>query len=67
MKRLFLILIATVAICCLMVGCGTSSQGNGEFAEENIEVKYAAGFRLSQGDGYRRIDVVDPWDTTRLL
>ena len=67
MKRLHLILIATVAICCLMVGCGASSQGNGEFAEENIEVKYAAGFRLSQGEGYRRIDVVDPWDTTRLL
>lgn len=36
-------------------------------ADSLLPVAYAHGFRLSQGDGYIQADIINPWDTTRLL
>lgn len=49
------------------MGCGNAPSGNESTQEEIVEVEYADGFRLSQGEGYRCIDIVNPWDTTQLL
>ena len=67
MKRLSLYIAALLLLLCLMLGCSNGSSSDATFQEEALEVRYAAGFRLAQGEGYRRIDIVNPWDTTRLL
>lgn len=67
MKRLSLYIIALFFLPFLMSGCGSDSSTESDLREEVIEVKYAAGFRLGRGEGYRRIDIVNPWDTTGLL
>ena len=67
MKRILFHIIAIV-ITTWCMGCGNKpSSHNSTFVEEPIAVEYAQGFRMAQGDGYSRIDIVNPWDTTALL
>ena len=51
------------------VGCSNkaSQQGSKTSDEEPVAIEYAQGFRMAQGNGYYRIDIVNPWDTTALL
>ena len=67
MKRYIFHTIAIV-ITAWCIGCSSkpASQSN-TYAEEPIPVEYAQGFRMALGDGYNRIDIVNPWDTTALL
>lgn len=67
MKRLVFYIIVLMFLSSLMTSCRNGSSAEDDFQEEILEVKYADGFRLVQGEGYRRIDIVNPWDTTRLL
>ena len=51
-------------------GCSArkSEEGKGDdTAQQLLPVKYASGFKLSQGDGYICAELTNPWDTTRLL
>ncbi len=56
----FLLMFFTVAC----GGTGPQSQLNALGKEE---VRYAKGFTLSYFDGYTVADVINPWDTTKLL
>lgn len=67
MKRFIFHTIAIV-ITAWCIGCSNKpSSHNNTFVEEPIAVEYAQGFRMAQGNGYSRIDIVNPWDTTALL
>lgn len=70
--RIVLLHLSTYTLGCLllaiMFSCShNNSSTSAQLQEKEITVKYAQGFRLSEGDGYRRIDIVNPWDTTRFL
>lgn len=68
MKRVLFHTIAMV-LTIWSVGCSNkaSQQGNKTSDEEPVAIEYAQGFRMAQGNGYYRIDIVNPWDTTALL
>ena len=66
-KRIYL-LIAVVITTLYWVGCSNKPASDHSVTYESpIVVEYAQGFRMAQGDGYCRIDIVNPWDTTTLL
>ena len=66
-KRIYL-LIAVVITTLYWVGCSNKPASDHSVCCGNpIVVEYAQGFRMAQGDGYCRIDIVNPWDTTTLL
>lgn len=68
--RPILYVIHTSILLCLTLLLPTacnSKSNTSHCNEQSITVKYAKGFTLSQGNGYRRIDIIDPWDTTQLL
>lgn len=67
MKRNVLYIVLGVLLSGLLAGCGSASSEDTNLREEVVDVKYADGFRLVQGEGYRCIDIVNPWDTTQLL
>lgn len=61
-------IVLIIGIALSVVSCSNNSASNScDFNEKPLVVKYAQGFTLSQGEGYRRIDIINPWDTTRLL
>ena len=66
-KSIFLsIATCIVTLCC--IGCSQKSTSNNSAHNETaIAVEYAQGFRMAQGNGYQRIDIINPWDTTSLL
>lgn len=68
MKRVLFHTIAMV-LTIWSVGCSNkaSQQGSKTSDEEPVAIEYAQGFRMAQGNGYYRIDIVNPWDTTALL
>lgn len=68
MKRGISIILLLITLTYLP-SCSTKSQSHHQsnHTESVIPVHYAQGFRLWQGDGYKRIDIVNPWDTTQLL
>ena len=66
-KRIYL-LIAVVITTLYWVGCSNKpASDHSVTCESPIVVEYAQGFRMAQSDGYCRIDIVNPWDTTTLL
>lgn len=73
MKRLALrlaIFAAAISMLAATGGCSArkSEEGKGDdTAQQLLPVKYASGFKLSQGDGYICAELTNPWDTTRLL
>lgn len=73
MKRVaFRLTLFTAAICLLAAtgGCSArrnSATGDNETPQQLLPVKYARGFKLSQGMGYICAELAYPWDTTRLL
>ena len=68
MKRVLFHTIAMV-LTIWSVGCSSkaSQQGSKTSDEEPVAIEYAQGFRMAQGNGYYRIDIVNPWDTSALL
>lgn len=58
-------LLAWLLICPFLSGCWGGA--NEHFDEEPVAVDYAQGFKLSLGDGYRRIDIVNPWKEGEIL
>ena len=67
LKSIFLF-IATCIVATWFVGCSNkSASGHSVCNESTIVVEFAQGFRMAQGDGYCRIDIINPWDTTTLL
>lgn len=65
MRNFVTYIFACLLLCPLLVGCGGGA--NGPFDEEPVVVEYAQGFKLSQGEGYRRIDIVNPWKEGKIL
>ncbi len=63
-------ILASCIFLCMTTMLLTACYNNSHIShadEQPIDVKYAQGFALSQGNGYRRIDIINPWDTTRML
>lgn len=68
MKRILLHAITATSILLLSIGCSnTATSHTSSLHEKSIAVEYAQGFRMAQGDGYQRIDIINPWDTTTIL
>lgn len=68
MKSIISHIIGALLIIGASVSCNSGKeQRSCTLSEESVTVAYAQGFRLSQGDGYRRVDIINPWDTTQLL
>ena len=68
MKRISLYVALLLLASTLMAGCQNGNNRTSAMLDEvDVTVAYAQGFRLAQGDGYRRIDIINPWDTTTLL
>lgn len=73
MKRLALYITVVTAIICLLAtlpGCSSHHNKKSDGKDTPLQllpVKYARGFKLSQGDGYISAELISPWDTTRLL
>ncbi|MBO7317376.1 MAG: ABC transporter substrate-binding protein [Bacteroidales bacterium] len=62
------LLIATAILMLWCSGCGSTSMADASTIDEQpIAIEYAQGYRMAQGEGYTRIDIVNPWDTTTLL
>lgn len=62
--HILLLLLTSIVV----MGCNNNDTTTAtHFHEVSVPVTYAQGFRLAEGDGYRRIDIVNPWDTTTLL
>ncbi len=61
-------IIISIVFATICVGCkNNNTASHTSLPEEVIEVKYAQGFRAYQGNGYQRYEIINPWDTTRLL
>ena len=70
MRRIRSILLLSIAIVItiLLLGCGNKASNQpSTLPEQEIAVEYAQGFRMYQGNGYQRIDIINPWDRTTLL
>ena len=67
MNKTFIHIASILLTTLLFIGCSNTSQDEKEFDETELDIEYAQGFRLAQGEGYRRIDIMNPWDTTALL
>ena len=68
MKRLFIHIITIATTVALLIACSNKpSSQHTTLEERNIVVEHAQGFRMAQGNGYCRIEIVNPWDTTALL
>lgn len=52
-------------MCLLPISCG--SRHNIAAEEEELPLKYASLLRMSTGDGYTRVCIKNPWDTTGIL
>ncbi len=65
MKSLLQHTIALLLVCYLLTGCSTGTKN--VFNEEPIPVEHAQGFKLYQGEGYRRIDITNPWKEGEIL
>ena len=54
----------------LLTGCSskqTETVQDGITPDSLLPVAYAQGFKLTQREGYIRADIINPWDTTRML
>lgn len=52
----------------LLAGCsGSGSSGSKSASEREIPLRHSRLLRMSEGDGYVRAEMVNPWDTTKLL
>lgn len=65
MRHFVTYIFAYLLLCPLLLSCGGGAKGH--FDEEPVAVEYAQGFKLSQGEGYRRIDIVNPWQAGEIL
>lgn len=66
-KRYFNILLILLP---LLVSCGQHSGGNHQHVtgqHDVPQIKYAKGFKMARFDDYTRIDIRNPWDTTRTM
>lgn len=50
-----------------LVSCRGGGSGQGADAVKNSANSYARGFTVSDGDGYKVVDVINPWDTLKIL
>ncbi|MDR3141349.1 MAG: ABC transporter substrate-binding protein [Tannerellaceae bacterium] len=60
----------TLFICFLFLAAACSQPGkhvSAAAADGPDSIRYAKGFTVERCDGYIAVDVIDPWDTTRLL
>lgn len=48
-----------------LCGCRGGAPGYGEVAGTEIPLHYAAGFRITECEGYTAVSLRDPWDTLR--
>lgn len=60
MIRTFLILLIAI-----VSGCSQSSQTDNTLTQK--EIKYAKGFTIGSGNGYKVIEVTNPWQPTSML
>lgn len=64
-------MLAACLLGCMLAACSHRARHAGTDTGADscavITTEYARGFRLLQGDGYVRADIINPWDTTRLL
>ena len=66
-RRIAYLLLIVLASLTTIACQNASTTPDGKWQEEAIPTRYASGFTMWQGEGYRRIEIVNPWDTTRLL
>ncbi|MFI3321200.1 MAG: ABC transporter substrate-binding protein [Rikenellaceae bacterium] len=62
MLRKFFSLLLFISIA---IGCSQNSSFNGEL--ESVEISHAKCFRIFKGEGYKTVELINPWDTTKLL
>ena len=55
--------ILFVLMCLLFSACGDAERDNGV----DIECSHASLLRMRQNDGFIKADVINPWDTTKIL
>lgn len=73
MRRVTFHLILFTAVMCLLATAAGCSARHDRESESNdtpqqiVPVKYARGYKLTQGKGYICAELTYPWDTTRLL
>ena len=67
MKKL--LLSAQIGIICLLLStCGGGNKStSASFNEELIPMKYAENLLMMKGEGYTRVQLRNPWDTTSVL
>ena len=51
----------------VLVSCGLQSKNINNNLLDVVPLRHAKGFTIAQGDGYKVVNVVNPWDTTHLL
>ncbi len=61
-RRLIVALLLTAALC----GCRGGGPGYGEVPGTEVPLHYAAGFRITECEGYTAVFLRDPWDTLRI-
>ncbi len=52
-------------LCLLLLSCGGGHHGAPD--EKEIPMEYASFLRMYEGEGYTRVTITNPWDTTQLL
>lgn len=70
MRNIFYPAILLLTCIGILTGCQSrqaETETKNVATDSVLPVTYARGFRLLQGDGYIRTDIINPWDTTRLL
>ena len=66
MKKIFFFNIILLLALAILASCGSGSASLSVEGEE-IELQYADLLKMKQCDGYVYVQVVNPWDTTKML
>ena len=54
-----------LASCLFLLSCG--NRHNAAHEEAEVPMKHASFLKMYEGDGYTRVAVTNPWDTTKTL
>lgn len=66
MRKRISLLIHCVAVLLLLAACGGGNTRTVTDAGETIELRHARLLKMSEHEGYTYVEVINPWDTTRV-